>query len=665
MAENKNDRLRAWTIEDAADTYQINNWGRGFFSIDENGDVQCHLRDTAPPLSLPQIVDDLRRRGIHPPVLLRFSDILDRRIHEIHGAFAEAITTESYQGRYQPVYPIKVNQQRDVVEELIDFGADVGLGLEAGSKPELLISLAYVEDDSSLIVCNGYKDEGYVETALLGQQLGRHPILVIDRFEEIETIVRVSQRLEKKPNLGVRVRLHARGAGKWNESTGVRSKFGLTADEIMRLVEELRRHDMLECLELLHFHIGSQITAIRAIKFALREAARLYVELKKLCPSLSWIDVGGGLGVDYDGSKTNFHSSTNYTLQEYANDVVWTIGSVCDDAKVPHPNIVSESGRALVAHHAVLVFDVLGRSGPNEDTDFAAAAGHSVTPIRALYDTYSGLSRKNVLEAYHDAVVFKDEALSLFDHGIVDLEGRALTERLFWATCWRIARIVRELDNVPEELQGLERSLSDTLYCNFSVFQSIPDHWAVKQLFPIMPIHRLRERPRRSTILADLTCDSDGKVDEFIDFHDVKYSLEVHDPEPGKPYYLAAFLVGAYQETLGDLHNLFGDTHVVHIAGHEKHGYSVERYVEGNTVSEVLDAVRYDRRDVLRRVRSSAERAARRGDLSLEDSARLLRRYEEGLAGYTYLTGPDRAQSEPEPETGPMLRASTSAELEA
>ncbi len=647
---SKPDNLRSWTIDDSADTYQIHNWGRGYFSIDERGNVIAQPGgEDAATIDIPALVDDLRKRGMQPPILIRFNDILDRRVREISGAFANSIREESYRGSYQPVFPIKVNQQRDVVEELIEFGADSRLGLEAGSKPELLIALAYIEDADRLIICNGYKDEAYVETALLGQGLGRRPILVIDRFEEIETILNTSRRLGCRPNLGVRVRLNARGSGKWNESTGARSKFGLSADEVVRLVRLLQAEGMADCLQLMHFHIGSQITAIRAIKVALREAARIYVEIRRLGVPMQFIDVGGGLAVDYDGSKSSFHSSANYTLQEYANDVVWTIRSVCDEAEVPHPGIISESGRALVAHHSVLVFDVLGRSAPPDGPPPESAATHESPAIRALHEAYTRVSRKNVLESYHDAVLLKDEALTMFDHGILTLEDRAIAERLFWATCQRISTVLRDLDFVPEDLEKLDRALADTSYCNFSVFQSTPDHWAVKQLFPIMPIHRLRERPRRRAVLADLTCDSDGRIDEFIDLHDVKHCLEVHDPEPGKPYYLGVFLVGAYQETLGDLHNLFGDTHAVHVALDAAHGYEIKRVVEGNVVSDVLDAVRYDRRELMHRVRRSAEAAVRRGTLDLEDSTRLLRRYDESLSGYTYLAGPARRASRPAP----------------
>jgi arginine decarboxylase len=637
--KQKGDELRAWTVQDSVDLYQVQAWGSGFFSADDRGDVVVHPDGKGgPEISLPTLVEDLVKRGYELPMLIRFSDILRRRVQELSGCFARAIEEYSYKGVYRPVYPIKVNQQRDVVEELVEYGQPFHLGLEAGSKPELLVALAHMDTEGSLIVCNGYKDQAYVETALLSQKLGRHTIVVVDRFEELDTIIRVSSSLNMRPHIGVRARLTTRGAGKWAESGGDLSKFGLTADELMRVVARLKEADILDCLELLHFHIGSQITSIRAIKDALREASRIYVELSALGAGMRFLDVGGGLGVDYDGSKTNFHSSTNYTVQEYANDVVWSIQEACDKQGIPHPGIVSESGRALVAHHAMLVFDVLGRSQIPIENPPPKAAKHPSPIIGSLYETWKNVNRKNFQESYHDAIGLKEEAISLFKLGYLDLEGRALAETIFWAICSRILRIVRRLEYVPEELEGLERSLADTYYCNFSVFQSAPDHWAVKQLFPVMPIHRLKEEPTRRGIFVDLTCDSDGKVDQFIDLHDVKHALELHAWKPGETYYIGMFLVGAYQEILGDLHNLFGDTHAIHVTLTGAGQYDIERVVEGDSVTEVLGYVQYGRDDLTKRVRRAAEAAVRRGTLGLEESALLLRRYNEALAGYTYLS---------------------------
>jgi len=641
--------LRAWTTRDSVDLYQLAAWGSDTYAINDRGHLMVQPQgDGGPSFSLPELVEDLRSRGIELPVLLRISDILEKRVKELAGTFAKAIGEYEYTGRYRPVFPIKVNQQRDVVEELVEFGKDHSLGLEAGSKPELLIVLAHMTNPDGLIICNGYKDVSYIETAMLAKKMGMHTIIVIDRFEELETVIEVSKRFGLRPNLGVRAKLASRGAGKWQESGGEGSKFGLTAVEMIEVVDRLRELDMLDCLELLHFHIGSQITAIRAIKDALREATRIYTELKGLGAGLQFVDVGGGLAVDYDGSRTNFHSSANYSLQEYANDVVFAIQQGCDEAGVPHPDIVSESGRALTAHHAVLVFDVLGCSG--QRTDVSPEADQHESPVIAnLLEIRRDLSQKNCQESYHDALHAKEEAASLFALGYLDLKGRALAETLFWSICQRLLQITKSMEHVPEDLQGLERALAETYYCNFSVFQSAPDHWAVKQLFPTMPIHRLNERPTKRAILVDLTCDSDGKVDKFIDRRDVKNVLEVHSVKPGKPYYLAMFLVGAYQEILGDLHNLFGDTNAIHVAMDDEHGYRIERVIEGDSVAEVLSYVQYDKQELTRLMRRRLEQAVRAGKVNMKESALLMRRYEEGLAAYTYLADDDVELGEDEP----------------
>jgi arginine decarboxylase len=635
MSQNE---LRAWTIRDSAELYQLSAWGGGWFGINDRGElmVQPH-GPTGPRFSLPEVVEDLRNRDIELPILLRVSDILELRVRALASTFQKAITECGYRGRYRPVFPIKVNQQRDVVEELVDFGREHSLGLEAGSKPELLVVLAHMTNPDGLVICNGYKDTKYIETALLAQKVGIHCIIVVDRFEELELVLKVSKRLDMRPHIGVRAKLASRGAGKWQESGGEKSKFGLTAGEIVQVAERLRQLEMLDCLELLHFHIGSQITAIRAIKDALKESTRIYTELHDLGAGLKFLDVGGGLAVDYDGSQTNFHSSANYSLQEYANDVVFAIQQACDEKGIAHPDIISESGRALSAHHAILVFDVLGVSQMRVDVPEGVDKVEEGT-IANMVQILRDLSQKNFQESYHDALQLKEEAISLFNLGYLDLKGRAMAENLFWVICDRINSIVRTLDYVPEELGGLERALADTYYCNFSVFQSAPDHWAVKQLFPTMPIHRLHERPTRRAILADLTCDSDGKVDRFIDLRDVKSVLEVHPVQQGKPYYIAMFLLGAYQEILGDLHNLFGDTNAVHLSMDQDHGYRVERVIEGDTVSEVLTYVQYEKQDLIRRIRSRLEIAVRAGRINVKESGLLMKRYEEGLSGYTYLT---------------------------
>jgi len=629
--------LRAWTVKDAAELYNVSGWGDGFFRINEAGNVEVTPAGPgSAAIDLKELVDDLRSRGLNLPLLIRFSDILRTRVERLCGAFQQAIADNDYRGAYRGVYPIKVNQQRHVVEELVEYGRPFHLGIEAGSKPELLVALALHDNPEALILCNGYKDRAFIETALLAQKLGRRVVITIDRIGELDTILQASRDLDIRPVVGVRARLATKGAGKWVESTGDRSKFGLTSTEMVVAIERLAAASMLDCLQLLHFHIGSQITAIRAIKDALREASRIYVELQALGANMRYLDCGGGLGVDYDGSRTNFHSSVNYTLQEYAADVVSQIAETCNARGVPHPDIVTESGRALVAHHSVLVFNVLDTNEMlrGQVPDQVGEQEHQI--IRSLGETYQGVSRKNFQEAYHDALQLKEDAISAFNLGVLDLKERARVEQLFAATCERILKIVRDVPYVPDELEGLERLLADTYYCNFSLFQSLPDHWAVRQLFPTLPLQSLNRPPTRRAVLADLTCDSDGKMDEFIDLKDVKHFLELHAPA-GEPYYIGSFLTGAYQEILGDLHNLFGDTDAVHVRL-DGDDYRVEHVVEGDSVTEVLSYVQYSKEDLISRVRKAVESALRDKRLTLAESGRLLKRYEEALEGYTYLT---------------------------
>ncbi len=635
--------LRAWTVKDSIELYNVNGWGRDFFSINAAGHVEVTPSANSAKIDLKELVDDLRSRGINLPVLIRFSDILRTRVHQLCESFRQAITDNDYRGSYRGVYPIKVNQQRHVVEELVENGRPFNLGIEAGSKPELLVALALQDNPEALIVCNGYKDRAYIETALLAQKLGRQVIIIMDRMGELDTVLTCARELEIRPTIGVRARLSTKGAGKWVESTGDRSKFGLTTNEIVATVDKLRALGMLDCLQLLHFHIGSQITAIRAIKDALREASRIFVELSALGANMRFLDCGGGLGVDYDGSQTNFHSSVNYSLTEYAADVVSQIAEACNAKGVPHPDIITESGRALTAHHSVLVFNVLGTNEilAGQIPESVASDEHRL--IRELYDTYQGVSRKNFQEAYHDALQLKEESITTFNLGVIGLKERARIDQLFWATCEKILKIVRDLAYVPDELESLERHLSDTYYCNFSLFQSLPDHWAVRQLFPTMPISRLDKAPGRRAVLADLTCDSDGKMDQFIDLKDVKDFIPLHSLGNGdahEPYYIASFLVGAYQEILGDLHNLFGDTDAVHVRldGDE---YRIEHVVEGDSVMEVLASVQYSKDDLVARVRRAVEAALREKRISMAESGRFMRRYEESLEGYTYLSVDD------------------------
>lgn len=628
-----------WTIGNSEDLYALQNWGKGYFGVNALGHVTvCPDKNPEHAIDLKVLVDEIRQRGLHPPLLLRFTDILKHRLDDIHGAFSKAISDCGYQGEYRCVYPIKVNQQRHIVEDIHQFGKAHGFGLEAGSKPELLAVLALVDDQNTPIICNGFKDSAYIEAVVLARKIGKLIIPVIEKFSELELLLDQSAKHDVRPMVGVRVKLATRGAGRWESSGGQGSKFGLSVGEVIRALEYLRERGMADQLQLLHFHIGSQITNIRNIKEAINEVARVYVELHKNGAGLGYLDVGGGLGVDYDGSQTNFGSSMNYTLSEYAADVVFGIQSVCDQAKVPHPTIVSESGRAVAAHHSVLVFNVLGISEvADAQVPSRSEADLSAQPIRNLYDTLSEISAKNVLEMYHDAIKYRDDALNLFNLGYLSIQLRNLAEQLFWAICRAVLRITQQLDYVPEELQGLDSVLSDTYFCNFSLFQSMPDSWAVHQLFPVMPIHRLNERPDRRATLADITCDSDGKIDRFIDLRDVKKVLELHSPN-GSDYYLAAFLTGAYQEILGDLHNLFGDTHAVHVRLDESNKPAIDVVVKGDTVREVLNYVQFSAEELFGRLRRDVETALRRERITVEEAGRLLQFYESGLDSYTYLS---------------------------
>ncbi|HET9195160.1 MAG TPA: biosynthetic arginine decarboxylase [Vicinamibacterales bacterium] len=628
---------RAWSVHDASELYEVSRWGNGYFSVNTSGHLEVHpTKDPQRAIDLKQLVDRLQLRGIGLPVLVRFTDILKHRLGEIYGAFQSAITQNGYQGRYHCVYPIKVNQQRQVVEEVLNFGKPYHFGLEAGSKPELLAVVA-LADNATPIICNGFKDAEYIEMAMLAQKIGRNIIPVIEKYTELGLILEAAEKVGVRPQIGMRVKLASRGSGRWQSSGGYRSKFGLTVTEIMRGLEELKSRGMQDCLKLLHFHLGSQITNIRIVKGALNEAARVYTELAKLGAGLQYLDVGGGLGVDYDGSQTNFESSMNYTLQEYANDVIYHVQTVCDEANVPHPNIVSESGRAVVAYHSVLVFNVLGVSGFGEDKVPTAANPEWEQPLADLIETYNNVTSRNALEAFHDAQQAMDMSLSLFNTGYLPLEQRSLAENLFWAILLKLRRIVSTLDEVPEDLQTLDEQLSDTYFCNFSLFQSIPDSWAIKQLFPVMPIHRLNEKPSVHAVLGDITCDSDGKLDRFVDRRDVKKTLPLHAVgEDG--YYLGVFLVGAYQEILGDLHNLFGDTHAVHVSLDENGG-RLDTLIKGDTVREVLDYVEFDAEMLLGKLRTDVETAVRDGRIGYEGAGQLLRFYEDGLHGYTYLEG--------------------------
>ncbi len=628
--------MNKWTPAESEALYNVNKWSSGYFAVNDAGNVEA-TPESGSHLDLFELIGQIQRRGISTPLILRFDGILRARVRELNTAFDNARREYDYRARYRCIYPIKVNQQRHVVEAMLAEGAQHGMGLEVGSKPELLAALAISGDSKRLLICNGYKDAEYVETALLASKLGMTPILVIEKFTELATILDASARLDIRPVIGVRAKLSVRGAGRWMDSGGDRSKFGLTTRQIVQLVEVLEACDSLDCLKLLHFHIGSQVTDIRSVKNALREATRIMVDLTEMGARIDWFDVGGGLGIDYDGSRTNFESSINYSLQEYANDVVYMLHETCREAAVPQPEILSESGRALTAHHAVLVTEVLGTTNftsvPTPDP--AGEDEHEL--IAHFASVCSEVTAKNYQESYHDAVQIRDEAMVLFNVGQLDLKSRARIEEFFWATCGKILRITRALDYVTDDLANLEREMSDTYFLNFSLFQSLPDSWAVGQLFPVLPLHRLDEKPRRRATIADITCDSDGKIDRFIDLRDVKRTLELHSLRPEEPYYIGIFLVGAYQEILGDMHNLFGDPNIVHVDV-DAHGRPrLTHVVRGDRVQEVLSYVEYFEADLLASLRENIERALDEGLMTYEESALLQRRYEAGLASYTYL----------------------------
>lgn len=629
--------MRKWRIEDSAELYNINGWGINYFKINEKGNVTVTPREGHASVDLRELIDELLLRDVSTPVLLRFPDILDSRIEEMHNCFKVAAEEYDYKGQNFIVYPIKVNQMRPVVEEIVSHGKKFNIGLEAGSKPELHTVIATNPDNDSLIICNGYKDESYIELALLAQKMGRTIFIVVEKLNELKLIARVAKRLKVKPNIGIRIKLASSGSGKWEDSGGDVSKFGLTSSELLESLDYLERSNMKDTLRLVHFHIGSQVNKIRRIKIALREAAQFYVQIYKMGFHLDFVDVGGGLGVDYDGTRSaNSGSSVNYSVQEYVNDATFAMVDASDKNGVPHPNIITESGRSLTAHHSVLVFEVLEHASLPvwEDDEEVTPDDHEL--LHDLYESWNNINATSMLETWHDAQQIREEALDMFSLGLLDLKTRARIERLFWTIAREIHQMANEMKRPPEELNILPKLLSDKYFCNFSLFQSLPDSWAIDQVFPIIPIHRLDEKPDRHATLQDITCDSDGKIDNFISTRNFSHHLPVHSLKGKDPYYIGVFLTGAYQEILGDLHNLFGDTNAVHVSVDEK-GYYIDQVIDGETVAEVLDYVQYNSKKLVRTVETWVTTSVKQGRITAEEGKEFLSIYRSGLYGYTYL----------------------------
>lgn len=632
--------MQDWDVSSALALYNVERWGTPYFSVNTRGHVAVRpAGDAECEIDMMSLIEEARSRGLAFPLTLRFQDLLRHRVRTVNQAFAEAIAGAGYRNVYRGVFPIKVNQLREVVEEIVDAGAEFHFGLEAGSKPELLAALSAHTDPESLIICNGYKDADYIRSAMLGRKLGKRLVMVVEKIEELTQILSIARAAGVEPWIGVRVRLSTKGAGKWATSGGDNAKFGLSTAELVAASELLRREGMAHCLKLVHFHVGSQIPDIGTIKRAVREAARFYAKLHKLGHELGYFDVGGGLGIDYDGSRTTFDSSANYSLHEYARDVVFAVQEICDEEKVAHPVLVSESGRAITAHHSVLVVEAFGAiekvsSGPED-----AAAPDDPPVVQDIFALYASLGRKHRLESLHDAHEIRERADSMFGLGLLDLPAKAKVETMYWRIAARVVELFRGMRYVPEEVKELEVSLGDQVLCNFSVFQSLLDHWALGQLFPIMPLHRLNEPPDRQATLVDITCDSDGKVARFIDLQDVKPTLPLHQQQDGRPYYIGLFLVGAYQDIMGDMHNLFGRVNEMHIFldDDEDGGYYVEEVIGGNTISNVLALTQWEKSELARRMKVQVDAAIKQDRLKPNEGMRLLDDYEKALEGYTYL----------------------------
>ena len=629
--------MKKWTIDDSKELYNMVGWGTSYFGINDKGDVYVTPCKDNTQIDIRDVMDELALRDISAPVLLRFPDILDNRIEKTSSCFEKAAKAYDYHGESFVIYPIKVNQMQPVVEEIISHGRKFNLGLEAGSKPELHAVIAVQCQSDSLIICNGYKDQSYIELALLAQKMGKRIFIVVEKLNEIDIISKAAKKLGVRPNLGVRIKLASSGSGKWEESGGDASKFGLTSSELLAALEKLEKLNMKDCLKLIHFHIGSQITKIRRIQTALREASQFYIQLHKMGYDVEFVDCGGGLGVDYDGTRSsNSERSVNYSIQEYVNDCLYTFVEAANANGIHHPNLITESGRSLSAHHSVLVIDVLETASlPEMNEEFEPETGaHKL--VKDLYEIWDNLNPRSMMEDWHDAEQIREEALDLFSHGMVDLQTRAEIERMYWSVCREINSMAKTLKHQPEELKKLDKLLADKYFCNFSLFQSLPDSWAIDQLFPIVPLQRLNERPTRSATIQDITCDSDGKIANFVTNRNISHILPVHTVRKNEPYYLGVFLVGAYQEILGDMHNLFGDTNAVHIS--VKDGkYSIDQIFDGETVEEVLSYVQYKPKELVRQLERWVTKSVKQGKISLEEGKEFLSNYRSGLYGYTYL----------------------------
>ena len=629
--------MRKWRIEDSAELYNINGWGINYFSINDKGHVVVTPRKNGVEVDLKELVEELSLRDVSAPMLIRFPDILDSRIEKMASCFKIASEEYVYKAQNFIIYPIKVNQMRPVVEEIVSHGKKFNIGLEAGSKPELHAVIAINTDNDSLIICNGYKDDAYIELALLAQKMGRRIFLVVEKLSELKLIIKIAKQFKIRPNLGIRIKLASSGSGKWEDSGGDVSKFGLTSSELLEALDILEKNKMKDCLHLVHFHIGSQVNKIRRIKIAIREASQFYVQLHLKGYNISFVDIGGGLGVDYDGTRSsNSESSVNYSIQEYVNDVISTMVDVSDKNNLPHPNIITESGRSLTAHHSVLIFEVLEATSLPiwEEEETIDDNDHEL--LKELYSLWNTLNQTRMHETWHDAQQIREETLDRFSLGLLDLQTRAKIERLFWSIAKEVQQMTNGLKHVSEELLNLPKLLSDKYFCNFSLFQSLPDSWAIDQIFPIIPIQRLDEKPDRSATLQDITCDSDGKIDNFISTRNLSYYLPVHSIKAKEPYFIGVFLVGAYQEILGDLHNLFGDTNAVHVSVDDK-GYRIDQIIDGETVAEVLEYVQYNPKKLVRTVETWVTSSVKSGIITTEEGKEFLSNYRSGLYGYTYL----------------------------